>query len=101
MPFWRAKEIVHRGHRGALAGSKVVLLKCRMTRPEPMATISQLVDLLSEDLDIDLGTVRHVARNLREEGILPTGPRGGGQNTAAVDSLQAASLLIAVLGNAP
>jgi len=66
-----------------------------------MATISQLCDLLSESLGLDVGTVRHVARNLREEGILPTGPRGGGQNTATVDEMQAAALLVAVLGNSP
>jgi biotin operon repressor len=65
------------------------------------ATVSQLVDLLADKLGIDIGTVRHVARNLREEGILPTGPRGGGQNTATIDERHAATLLVAVLGNAP
>jgi hypothetical protein len=64
-----------------------------------MAFISQLVDLLADCFELERGTVRHVARNLREEGLLPTGR--GGQNAANIDAMHAATLLLGVMANRP
>lgn len=57
------------------------------------------MSVLAEALDIDLGSVKAVARALREAGWLPTGPRG--VNAPQVTEADAAYLTLALLLGSP
>lgn len=59
-----------------------------------MATLSELVEIVAAVEGIDLATVRLIARNLREAGLIAT--RGRGLSAAKMTLADAANLLIAV-----
>ena len=62
-----------------------------------MATVSDLVATLAEETGWPIADIRHRARRLREEGLLPQ--KGRGLGAAHVNASQCAALLIAILAN--